>query len=39
MITGKAMREVDPKPKPKPFDQDRFEYNPFWQIFDKTTLR
>jgi len=36
-ISGKALRED--VPKPKPFNYERFQFNNFWNIIDKTTPR
>ena len=38
MISGKAMREIDPN-KPKPFPQETKDYTAYWQTVDKTTYR
>ena len=37
-IAGKNLYVPDPN-KPKPFNYRKYDYNPAWQIFDKTTLR
>jgi len=36
-ISGKALREHVPKPKPWPYE--KWQFNNFWNIFDKTTPR
>ena len=38
MISGKAMREVDPD-KPKPFPYEKRDFTPFWAMADRTTYR
>ena len=38
MISGKAMREVDPT-KPKPFPYEKKDFSPFWAMADRTTYR
>ena len=39
MISGKAMREVDPN-KPKPFPYEKYvDFRPIPGMFEKTTLR
>ena len=38
MISGKAMREIDPN-KPAPFPQETTDYTAYWQTVDKTTYR
>ena len=38
MISGKAMREIDPG-KPKPFPYKKRDFSPFWAMADRTTYR